>query len=118
MRHEDLEIWQKGYAFALDIYRTTKSFPREEIYGITSQVRRAALSISLNIAEGAERNTDKDFLHFLNIADGSLAECATLIKMACDLGYLAAEKHEELVAQIRAISRMLNAFEAAVRRRK
>ena len=118
MRHEDLEIWKKGYAFALDVYKASNRFPREETYGATSQLRRAALSVPLNIAEGSVRRGDKDFLHFLNIAEGSLAECSTLIKMTYDLGYLSAEKSEELLTQLRALYHMLNAFEASIRRKK
>ncbi|HAF95774.1 MAG: hypothetical protein A2X34_04305 [Elusimicrobia bacterium GWC2_51_8] len=117
MRHEDLEIWKKGYVFALSIYKVTNGFPREETYGLTSQLRRAALSIPLNIAEGSVRSSTKDFLHFLNIAEGSLAESYTLIKMACDLGYLSAEKREDLLNQVRVLHHMLNAFEASIRRK-
>jgi len=118
MRHEDLEVWRKAYAFALDVYKVTRSFPQEETYGFTSQLRRAALSIPLNIAEGSVRSSNKDFLHFLNIAEGSLAECSTLIKMAADLSYIAVEKNEDLLNQLRSIQHMLNAFESSIRRKK
>ena len=113
-----MEVWKKGYAFALGVYKATNSFPREETYGLTSQLRRAALSIPLNVAEGSTRSSNKDFLHFLNIAEGSLAECFTLVKMACDLGYLAVERREDLISQIRTIQHMLNAFEASISRKK
>ena len=118
MRHEDLEVWKKAYSLTLGVYKATKAFPREETYGFTSQLRRAALSIPLNIAEGSVRSTNKDFLHFLNIADGSLAECATLVKMACDLDYLSSEKRAEFISQINSIHNMLNAFESSIRRQK
>jgi four helix bundle protein len=118
MRHEDLEVWKRGYSFALAVYKATKGFPREEVYGLTSQLRRAALSIPLNIAEGSARNTSKDFLHFLNIADGSLAESLTLIRMAADLQYLPAPEGESLLAELKSIHRMLNAFEKAIRCKK
>ncbi len=117
MRHENLEVWKKAYSFALSVYKATNTFPREEVYGLTSQLRRAALSIPLNIAEGSTRNSSKDFLHFLNIAEGSLAECSTLIKIAGDLGYLTVEKSKDLLGPVISIHHMLNAFEASIRRK-
>ncbi|MBI4801780.1 MAG: four helix bundle protein [Elusimicrobia bacterium] len=115
MRHDDLEVWKRGYAFALTVYKVTKDFPREEIYGITSQLRRAALSIPLNIAEGSARSTNKDFLHFLCIAEGSIAECSTLLKISSDLTYLPAASVEALLAELMSIHRMTAGLAKAIR---
>jgi len=83
-----LKVWQKAYEFALGIYRVTKMFPREELYGLTNQMRRAALSISANIAEGYERQHRKEYIQFLMIAHGSLGETETFLLFAKDLGYI------------------------------
>lgn len=83
-----LTAWQKAYALTLEIYRVSKKFPREEIYGLTSQLQRAAVSVPANIAEGYERNHRKEYLQFLFIAKGSLGEVETYILLAKDLEYL------------------------------
>ena len=75
--HKDLKVWEKSIDLAEEIYKITKNFPKEELYGITSQIRRAAVSISANIAEGAARNSNKEFIQFLYIALGSLSELET-----------------------------------------
>ena len=77
--HKDLDVWKLGLAFVKDIYVATKKFPPEEMYGLTSQLRRAAVSVPTNIAEGAAKNTRKDFVKFLYISLGSLAEIETLL---------------------------------------
>ncbi len=81
----DLVIWQKGLEIAKEVYEITKSFPKEEIFGLTSQMRRSAVSISSNIAEGRGRSTRKDFAQFLHIAQGSLFELETQILLAKEL---------------------------------
>lgn len=86
--HKDLQVWKKSIELARNIYILTKSFPKEEMYGLTSQIRRAVVSISSNIAEGAARNSDKEFIHFLYIALGSLAELETQLIISKDIGYL------------------------------
>lgn len=83
-----LTVWQKAYELTLEVYRLTKAFPKQEIYGLTSQLQRAAVSISANIAEGYERNHRKEYLQFLFIAKGSLGEVETYLLLAKDLGYL------------------------------
>ena len=83
----DLVVWQKAHAFVLAVYRLTKSFPREEAYGLTSQFRRAAVSIAANIAEGFRKRGSADKLRFLNIAQGSAEECRYYLILAKDLGY-------------------------------
>lgn len=83
----DLVVWQKAHQFVLHVYRLTKSFPREEAYGLTSQFRRAAVSIAANIAEGFRKRGSADKLRFLNIAQGSAEECRYYLILAKDLEY-------------------------------
>ena len=85
-RFEDLVVWQKAHQFVLHVYRLTKSFPREEAYGLTSQFRRAAVSIAANIAEGFRKRGSADKLRFLNIGQGSAEECRYYLILAKDLG--------------------------------
>jgi four helix bundle protein len=85
--HKDLLVWQKAMDFVIDVYNATKSFPANELYGLTNQIRRSAVSIPSNIAEGAARQTDKEFLQFLHIARGSLAELETQLILAGRLNY-------------------------------
>lgn len=86
--HKDLEIWKMGIELVEKIYKGTNVFPREEIYGITSQMRRAAVSIPSNIAEGVARNSRKEFIQFLYISLGSLSELETQVIIANKIGYL------------------------------
>jgi four helix bundle protein len=86
--HKELDVWQKSMDFVQAVYELTGAFPKEEVYGLTSQLRRSAVSIPSNIAEGAARNTDKEFLYFLHIAQGSAAEAETQLFIARRLGYL------------------------------
>lgn len=83
----DLVVWQKAHGFALAVYRLTNNFPREEAYGLTSQFRRAAISIAANIAEGFRKRGSAEKLRFLNIAQGSAEECRYYLILANDLGY-------------------------------
>lgn len=91
-----LEVWQKAHGLVLSVYRETTSFPKEEIYGLTSQIRRAAVSIPANIAEGCGRNGDPDLAHFLQMAAGSASELSYELGLARDLGYLTADQHASL----------------------
>ena len=86
--HEDLTVWKMSIDFVTDIYRITKDFPREEIYGLTSQLRRAAVSIPSNIAEGAARHSTKEYIQFLYISLGSIAEVETKLIIAKKLNYI------------------------------
>jgi four helix bundle protein len=86
--HRDLAAWREGMALVVAVYRETAGFPRDEIYGLTSQIRRAAVSIPSNIAEGAGRNSTRELLQFLGITCGSLAELDTQLELAVQLGYL------------------------------
>lgn len=83
----DLIIWQKAHQFVLTTYKETKGFPKEEVYGLTSQFRRAAVSVAANIAEGFKKHGKKDKLNYLNISHGSLEECRYYIILSKDLGY-------------------------------
>ncbi len=87
-RFEKLEVWQDARKINQAIYRLTRKFPREELFAMTSQIRRASISVSSNIAEGSGRNSDKDFVHFLEQAYGSLMEVASAFYLAFDEGYV------------------------------
>ncbi len=86
--HKDLEVWKKSMSFVTEVYKVTKCFPKEEIYGLTNQMRRAAVSVPSNIAEGAARASRKEFLQFLHLSLGSLTELETQILIAQNLGYI------------------------------
>lgn len=88
--HENLDAWREAMLLVRTVYGITKSFPNEEIFGLTSQIRRSAISVPSNIAEGAGRIGKKDFARFLDIAQGSLSELETQLLIAVDLGYLEA----------------------------
>ena len=92
----------------LHVYRLTKSFPSDERYGLTSQLRRAVLSVPTNIAEGSKRHTNPEYARFLNIAEGSLAETEYLLMVSRDLGYLSAATTTPALAEAEEIARMLN----------
>ncbi len=108
--YKKMTVWEKSYTFGLLVYSATKPFLKEEIYGLTSQLRRAAISIPSNIAEGSRRSTEKDFKSFLYITYGSGAELEVQILFARDLGYLSQESSESLLLKLSEIMRMLNAF--------
>ena len=93
---KDLIVWQKSHALVLAVYKTTKQFPVEEKFGLTSQLRRSTSSIPTNIVEGHKRKTTKDYLHFLNLADSSLEETKYHIILSKDLGYLQEEEFHKL----------------------
>lgn len=91
---KDLIVWQKSYKLALEIYGTTKSFPKEELSGLSSQMRRTAISIPSNISEGYSRQHKKEYSHFLSISYGSLSELETQSLLAKDLGYINEESYK------------------------
>ena len=104
---QDLIVWQKSYKFVLNIYKLTNEFPKSEIYGLSSQFRRAAVSISANIAEGFKRKGRADKARFMNIAQGSLEESRCYIFLVKDLGY---GDSSQLLLQIEEISKLLEAY--------
>jgi len=114
--HKNLEVWQLSVALATFVYQITETFPKSEIYGITSQMRRAAVSIPSNIAEGAARFSSKEFAQFLNIAGGSLSELDTQIEIAYNLKYINIEQREELDRRIEVISIKLAALISVIRK--
>ena len=105
--HERLEVWQTAVEFVVRIYKETESFPKEERFGLTSQIRRAAVSIAANIAEGAGRESTKEFNHFLSNAQGSVSELATELLIAHKLAFLTADVYAKLTATLDSIGRMI-----------
>lgn len=97
---KDLIVWQKAHQLVLKIYKTTKSFPKEETYGITSQIRRSAISVAANIAEGFKKRGKKDKVRFFNIAEGSLEETKYYLLLAHDLEYADTSNFEELTDEV------------------
>jgi four helix bundle protein len=115
VNYTDLIVWQKGMDFVEAVYKRTSQFPREDIYGLTSQLRRAAVSIPANIAEGQGRRSSRDFRRFLAIAYGSLREAETHILIAERLNYLAASEKKSLMAVTAEIGRLLNGLSNSLR---
>lgn len=107
---EDLLVWQKAHKYVLGIYRVTKSFPKEEMFGLVNQMRRASASITANIAEGFVRRGQKDKLHFYNISQGSLEETRNFVILSKDLGYISEVDKDELLLSASEVSKMLNAY--------
>lgn len=116
--YRDLLIWQKAMRLVTEIYMASQKFPKEEIYGLTSQMRRAAVSIPSNIAEGKGRRTSLEFQQFLIQARGSLLELETQIQIAGNLGYFKNPTVEELIKKTTELAKMLNALIDAVKGQK
>ncbi len=108
--YKDLKVWQRSYQLCLVIYKITRGFPKEERYGLTSQIRRAAISFPCNIAEGYGRETTPEYIHSLYVAYGSKCELETQILLSGDLGYIKAEKLKKFQADIGEVERMLKAL--------
>ena len=106
--YTDLDVWKKSMDLAVNVYKTAKMLPKEELYALSDQMRRAVLSIPSNIAEGQQRNSTKEFIHFLFVAKGSLSELETQIILCEKLEYLEKTKTEELLAECSEIGKMLN----------
>jgi four helix bundle protein len=102
--------WQKAHNLTLEVYRVTEGFPKNELFGLTSQIRRAAVSIPANIAEGCGRDSDADFARFLQIAMGSASELEYHLLLACDLGFLETAAYEQLHVRTMEVKQMLTAF--------
>ena len=107
---KELKVWQKAHRCVLEIYRDTGSFPADERFGLTAQIRRAAVSIASNIAEGCGRGGDKELARFLAIAAGSASEVEYQLLLAHDLTILSLDRHEHLDSLINEIKKMLNVF--------
>jgi four helix bundle protein len=115
--HRDLNVWQLGMDIAQQVYQVTQNYPREEIYGLTSQLRRAAASVPANVAEGNARTSTREYLHHLSIAVGSLAEVETFLELAVRLGYHSNKKFNELFDLIGEERRMLRGLQRSLRAR-
>lgn len=114
---EKLRVWQAARELAKTIYTVTAKFPRREVYGMTSQCNRAAVSIAANLAEGSSRQSRKDQAHFSEIAYGSLMELSCLMVLSSDLGLLSVDSEQQLRVSIEQLSRQLNALHASQRAR-
>lgn len=107
---KELHVWQKSYLLTLAVYRATKSFPRDELYGLSSQIRRSAVSVPSNISEGCGRLSDKELAHFLIIANGSASELAYQLLLSKDLEYISELDYNQFDQDLTQIRKMLNAF--------
>ncbi|MDR2968328.1 MAG: four helix bundle protein [Tannerellaceae bacterium] len=111
---KELQVWQEAMNLTEMVYMETKTFPKEEIYGLTSQTRRAAVSIPANIAEGYGRKNRAEYLHFLSIANGSLTELETHLLIATRINYLPHQRMELLQNQLNLVGRLLTALRKAL----
>lgn len=105
--HEKLDVWKKSIDFVIALYKATENFPKDEKFGLTSQLRRAAVSIAANIAEGAARKSSKEFVHFLSNSQGSTSEVETELLIAYRLEYLHERTYQSLCSPLDEIGRML-----------
>lgn len=115
--YRELDVWQLAMELAVECYHATRSFPKEELFGMTSQIRRAAVSIPANIAEGQGRHSTKEFLNFLSTARGSLNELETHLEMSCRVQLLSTQTLDHLLALTDRISRMLSGLRQSLERR-
>lgn len=106
--HKKLKVWQKAVELVIDIYEVSKSFPKEEEFGLKSQLRRASISVPSNIAEGLTRKSAKDKLHFLNVADSSLSEIDTQLEISNRLGMVDDRKFSEAEAVLMEVQKLLS----------
>ncbi len=106
----ELKVWVKAHALTLDVYKLTRAFPREEMYGLTSQTRRAAASVGANIAEGCGKNSKPDFARFLQTALASASELEYHLLLAHDLALVSDDPYEQLTTRVVEVKRMLTAF--------
>jgi len=113
--HERLTLWKRAVDFVVKLYKVTNKFPKEEKFGLTSQIRRAAVSVPANIAEGAGRQSDKEFLHFLSNAQGSASELATELLIAYRLGYISSAEFGDTNNELDDIGRMIVGLARRVR---
>ena len=115
--HKDLRVWQQSIEMVTSIYKMTMTFPKDEIFGLVSQMRRAAVSVPSNIAEGYARGTDNEKLHFLRISSGSMSEIETQLMLSLKLGYIGQETYSELSEQITSVWKQLNALISSIKKR-
>ena len=115
--HKDLRVWQQSIEMVTSIYMMTQSFPKEETFGLVSQLRRASVSVPSNIAEGYARGTDKEKLHFLRISSGSMSEVETQLLLSLNLGYIDQEKYNELSDIVTSVWKQLNSLISSIKKR-
>ncbi len=108
--YNDLEVWQESRKLVNNVYELTKIFPKEELFGLSNQIRRAAVSVLSNIAEGCGRQTPKDTIHFLHISRGSLYEVETQCFIAFDQKYISQQQFDEVFSTMQITKRLLNGF--------
>jgi four helix bundle protein len=108
--HRDLQVWSKAYSLALELYRASRTFPKEELYGLTSQMRRAAVSVGANLAEGCGRRSNAEMGRFVRIAMGSAAELDHHLLLCKDLGFMADVDHRRFLANPTEVRKMLSAL--------
>ncbi|KKS04522.1 MAG: hypothetical protein UU56_C0005G0021 [Candidatus Curtissbacteria bacterium GW2011_GWA2_41_24] len=116
--YKDLIVWQKAFKLALNVYEVTKKFPKEEVYGLTSQMRRCAISIPSNIAEGYARHRRLEYIQFLQIAFASGAELETQLLIAKELGLVGQKDFETVSSQLDEVMKMLNSLIGKLKRYK
>jgi four helix bundle protein len=109
-----LLVWERAHFFAINVYKLTKQFPKEELYGITSQIRRAVVSIPTNIAEGSGRQSSKEFSRYLSIATGSASEVEYLIMLSKELAFINEHESDPLITEIDEIKKMLHSFQIKI----
>ncbi len=115
--HQRLDVWNRAIEFVIALYRLTEHFPKDEKFGLTSQLRRAAVSVAANIAEGAARKSSKEFLQFLSNSQGSASEIDTELLIAWRLGYLTEKDYKDLYGNLDDIGRMITGLSQSLRRK-
>jgi four helix bundle protein len=114
--YKELRVWKRSIDLALAVYRHTENFPKHELYGLTSQLRRAAVSVASNIAEGKGRSSDKELILFLHHSRGSLLEIETQLFIARELAYLEEPQAKDLLAEVESVAKALNALINALKK--
>lgn len=115
--HRDLRVWQQSIDFVSSIYLMTRSLPKEELFGLVSQMRRTAVSVPSNIAEGYARGTDKEKIHFLRISSGSMSELETQLTLCLKLGYISQEEYNTTSEKLVSVWKQLNALISVIKKR-
>ncbi|MGE3622555.1 MAG: four helix bundle protein [Bdellovibrionales bacterium] len=115
--YKDLDVWRRSMGLVESVYLLTKQFPKEELYILTSQIRRAAISVPSNIAEGRSKRSTRDYMRFVHISYGSMAELETQLMISQRLGYASQDRIEPIIAEIGEIGRMLNGLLSGLERK-
>lgn len=110
-----LKAWNASFTFTKQVYKVTNKFPKEEVFGLTSQIRRSAVSIPSNIAEGCGRGTDKQLMHFLDIAQGSACELETQLLLAMEMTYMTKNEGDVLIQKLQEVQKMIQGFKKTLR---